>query len=89
MIKSQYKWNVKNVDQPSDEAKKLGQELELDPIICQILINRGYEDADSIQNFLNPNPDQLADPLLMHDMQRELIVLRKLFKPKNNRLRGL
>lgn len=70
MIKSQYKWNVKNVDQPSDEAKKLGQELELDPIICQILINRGYEDADSIQNFLNPNPDQLADPLLMHDMQR-------------------
>lgn len=61
---------MKNVDQPSEQALQFSEALGIDPIICQILLNRGYGTEQEMQDFLNPSPEQLHDPFLMNDMQR-------------------
>lgn len=70
MIAAQYRWNIKDVNQPSKEALKLAEETETPPIIAQILVNRGYRTVEAIQAFLNPGPEQLHDPNLLHDMAK-------------------
>ncbi len=57
-------------------AENISQDLkdnfpEIDPIILQLLINRGVDDEKSIENFLNPNYEKdLHDPFLFQDMQK-------------------
>ncbi|HJE85987.1 MAG TPA: single-stranded-DNA-specific exonuclease RecJ [Levilactobacillus hammesii] len=70
MIAAQYQWNIKNVDQPSTEAQQLAREEEISPIVAQILWNRGYQTPAAAHDFLNPGPEQLHDPNLLHDMQK-------------------
>lgn len=70
MIAAQYQWNIKNVDQPSTEAQALAKTAEISPIVAQILWNRGYQTPDTAHAFLNPGPEQLHDPSLLHDMQK-------------------
>ncbi|MCH5464300.1 single-stranded-DNA-specific exonuclease RecJ [Levilactobacillus tujiorum] len=70
MIAAQYQWNIKNVDQPSAEAQQLAEQEKISPIVAQILWNRGYQTPAAAHDFLNPGPDQLHDPNLLHDMQK-------------------
>lgn len=70
MIEAHYDWQVKAVDQPSPEAITLADSLDLQPMITQILLNRGYNSEAQIQAFLNPDLGQLHDPMQMHDMQK-------------------
>ncbi|WP_125579772.1 single-stranded-DNA-specific exonuclease RecJ [Levilactobacillus cerevisiae] len=70
MIAAQYHWNVKNVNQPSAEAQALAQTESISPIVAQILWNRGYQSAEQVHAFLNPGPEQLHDPSLLHDMAK-------------------
>ncbi|NLR10068.1 MULTISPECIES: single-stranded-DNA-specific exonuclease RecJ [unclassified Levilactobacillus] len=70
MIAAQYQWNIKNVDQPSAEAQQLAKEEAISPIVAQILWNRGYQTPTAAHDFLNPGPEQLHDPNLLHDMQK-------------------
>ncbi|MGQ4558699.1 single-stranded-DNA-specific exonuclease RecJ [Levilactobacillus hammesii] len=70
MIAAQYQWNIKNVDQPSAEAQQLAQQEKISPIVAQILWNRGYHTPAAAHDFLNPGPEQLHDPNLLHDMQK-------------------
>ncbi|GBE05378.1 single-stranded-DNA-specific exonuclease RecJ [bacterium BMS3Abin10] len=37
---------------------------------AQVLVNRGYKDADSIRDFLSPSLKNLHDPFLMPDMAK-------------------
>ncbi|WP_203637316.1 single-stranded-DNA-specific exonuclease RecJ [Levilactobacillus wangkuiensis] len=70
MIAAQYQWNIKHVDQPSAEAQAVAQAESISPIVAQILWNRGYQTAETVHTFLNPGPEQLHDPNLLHDMAK-------------------
>ncbi len=47
----------------------LTRELEINPILSQILINRGITTPDDARKFLFPSLKQLHNPLLMKDME--------------------
>ncbi|KRL03226.1 single-stranded-DNA-specific exonuclease [Liquorilactobacillus capillatus DSM 19910] len=49
---------------------EIAQELNLKPLVIQLLINRGFETVEQIKKFLNPSDADLNDPFLMHDMQK-------------------
>ncbi len=49
-------------------AKALAGELHLAVALAQVLINRGYGDADKASQFLQPQLRQLGDPFALPDM---------------------
>lgn len=67
-MKSKYQWNIK--DTISETI--VGQYPELDPVILQLLWNRGIHDSESIDNFINADYTDLLDPFLILDMQKSI-----------------
>ena len=62
------KWAIeKNINKNID--------LEIHPVVKQILINRGY-DEESIPTFLNPSIEQLYDPFEMKGMKKAIDRIR-------------
>ncbi|GAX03529.1 single-stranded-DNA-specific exonuclease RecJ [Secundilactobacillus pentosiphilus] len=70
MIEPHYDWQIKNVDRPSAEATQLADTLSIQPMVAQILLNRGYDTQEKAERFLHPDLSQLHDPMAMHDMQK-------------------
>ena len=46
----------------------LSKELNVDPIISSMLVNRGIKSFEQAKDFFRPNLNQLHDPFLMKDM---------------------
>mgnify|MGYP003319339517 FL=1 len=46
----------------------LSKELNVDPIISSMLVNRGVRSFDQAKDFFRPNLSQLHDPFLMKHM---------------------
>ena len=46
----------------------LSKELNVDPVISSMLVNRGVRTFDQAKDFFRPNLSQLHDPFLMKDM---------------------
>jgi single-stranded-DNA-specific exonuclease len=65
---SKCKWNIKS--SVTDQARSLSKEMGLSSVLIQLLFNRGYEDKDSIKDFLSPNLRSLKDPFLLKDMTK-------------------
>jgi len=70
------KWVVEN-DLDMSLVDQLAAELNVPPIISQILIRRGVEDKQSARKFFNPTIDQVYDPFLLRDMPEAVDRLRK------------
>src|SRR3989440_1190231 len=64
--KKSKKWIVRERDH--SRAAPLAATLGVSTIVADLLIARGYEDADLAQTFLNPSLDHLHDPSLMRGM---------------------
>jgi single-stranded-DNA-specific exonuclease len=50
-------------------AGKLAADLKISPLLAQCLLNRGFSEPVTIENFLQPRLKQLADPFLLPNMQ--------------------
>lgn len=50
-------------------VEKLGKEINVNPTLANMLINRGVESFDQAKDYFRPNLSQLHDPFLMQDMQ--------------------
>ena len=62
------RWRFKS--SPSIEAiQQLTDELKVNKVIAQLFIQRGIENFDSANNFLNPTIEELHDPFIMKDMK--------------------
>ena len=46
----------------------LANELHLPPIVCELLLRRGYDTVEAAKRYLRPRLDQLHDPALMLGM---------------------
>jgi single-stranded-DNA-specific exonuclease len=57
-------------EKPSqEEIQRLGQELNVNPYLTSVLLQRGIQDFESARKFFRPSVDQLHDPFLMKDME--------------------
>ncbi len=48
--------------------EKLGKEINVNPTLANMLINRGVESFDQAKDYFRPSLSQLHDPFLMQDM---------------------
>ena len=73
------KWNIaKTIEQAISDKFP-----EIQPIILQLLINRGLGTQEKIDKFLNPNyEDDLYDPFLFVDMDKAVKRILKAIEKK-------
>lgn len=48
----------------------LSKELNINPVLCNLLFHRGVEDFESARMFFRPSLSHLHDPFLMQDMDK-------------------
>ena len=60
------RWIVQEVNQ--ELQQKLVKELEISPILANLLINRGYSEPEAVRAFLNPSLDNLTSPFALLNM---------------------
>ncbi|KAA6310986.1 Single-stranded-DNA-specific exonuclease RecJ, partial [termite gut metagenome] len=64
-----YKWNYRPITHEQEEISRiLTQELEISPIIGQLLTQRGITNASEAEKFFRPQLTDLYDPFLMKNM---------------------
>jgi len=61
------KWSLRPQAEAAD-IRHLAGEINMPPLLAQLLLQRGLGDKEGIRNFLRPKLDQLHDPFLMKDM---------------------
>jgi single-stranded-DNA-specific exonuclease len=62
------RWNL--LSAKPDEVQHLHQTLKINPVLCQILVQRGIKDFDGSKSFFRPSLHELHSPWLMKDMQK-------------------
>ncbi|OFI50537.1 single-stranded-DNA-specific exonuclease RecJ [Floricoccus tropicus] len=69
MIQASNEWiiNEKSYD---PEFERIIKDNKLDDLTGSILWNRGFHNQEEVEEFLNPNLEDLHDPFLLHDMER-------------------
>lgn len=65
---TQKRWTIKSEDAAA--AAELRQALNIHPVLCRILSQRGIRNFDEARDFFRPQLDQLHDPWLMKDMDK-------------------
>lgn len=63
----QKKWHVKAAID-STLIEELGSSLKVNPVIAELLLQRGITNFEEAQTFFRPSLDDLHDPFLMKDM---------------------
>ena len=60
--------------------EKLGKEINVNPTLANMLINRGVESFDQAKDYFRPSLSQLHDPFLMKDMDAAVNRIEKAVK---------
>ncbi len=72
------KWNYQPpTTKQKEDAKRLSEELDMSPILCGLLLQRGIKTAAEARNFFRPKLSNLHDPFLMNDMDIAVARLNK------------
>ncbi len=64
----QKRWNILQADE--NKVASLREALNIHPVICKILVQRGIETFDAAKDFFRPQLTALHDPWLMKDMDK-------------------
>ncbi len=59
-------WNNPPINE--DHVQEYSLKFGVDPLIAQLLLERGIEEPQAVMNFLNPGLHQLHDPFLLEGM---------------------
>jgi single-stranded-DNA-specific exonuclease len=62
-----FRWKIKKKANPK-EVEHLSQEINVNPTLANMLVNRGVVDFQTAKDFFRPDLDKLHDPFLMKDM---------------------
>ncbi len=57
--------------------EQLGRDINVNPILANMLINRGVESYETAKNYFRPSPSHLHDPFLMKDMKEAIDRIEK------------
>lgn len=63
------RWNIKP-QQDTAEAERLSKELNINPVLTQLLLQRGVNTFDEARAFFRPKLTDLHNPFLMKDMDK-------------------
>ena len=66
----QKRWAIKVVDE--EKVKALQLALNVNPILCRLLVQRGIETYEQARSFFRPSLDDLHDPFLMQGMDKAI-----------------
>ncbi|HAZ23565.1 MAG TPA: single-stranded-DNA-specific exonuclease RecJ, partial [Algoriphagus sp.] len=72
----EYVWKQKPKASQST-IEKLGKEINVNPILSNMLINRGVESFDQAKDYFRPSLSHLHDPFLMQDMHQAVTRIEK------------
>lgn len=68
-----YKWNYEaQTNQQIKQRDELAQKLGINPVLCQLLIQRNIVTEEEAFQFFNPKLKDLHDPFLMPDMEKAI-----------------
>ncbi len=62
------RWQISTIDEPL--VRQLQDALQIDPVFCNLLVQRGITTLEAAQHFFRPKWEDLHDPFLMQDMDR-------------------
>lgn len=69
------RWLIKNpIDRTLVDAFR--SELKVDPVVAELLLQRGISTYEEAKNFFRPSLEDLHDPFLMKDMEKAVIRLQ-------------
>ncbi|MCK5028577.1 MAG: single-stranded-DNA-specific exonuclease RecJ [Bacteroidales bacterium] len=77
------RWVLKQQGE-KEENEKLANELNIDPILATLLIQRNVKTFDQAKAFFRPELDDLYDPFLMKDMNLAIERIGKAIKNNEN-----
>ncbi|MDD4630994.1 MAG: single-stranded-DNA-specific exonuclease RecJ [Proteiniphilum sp.] len=82
-----YRWNYSTLSTDQKIIKdELAKELNLHPVLVELLVNKGMETAEEATRFLYPRLEDLHDPFLLPDMDK---AIRRIEKALGNKERIL
>lgn len=85
MIKTnQKKWNIKSSYDSDVVAAELSESIGCSRVLSQLLINRGFNDADSALSFINKSQEVLHSPFLLNDMEKAVERILSALKAHEN-----
>lgn len=65
------KWNYVPLTEEQEQQKQLiAEDLEIHPVIAQLLVERGVTTPNGARSFFHPQLSDLNDPFLMKDMDK-------------------
>ncbi len=80
MIKS---WvHAANTD--TDNVNLLAQQLNINPVLATMLVNRGVKTYSQANDFFNPKINQLHNPFLMQDMDKAILRIEQAIEKKQH-----
>lgn len=77
------KWIVREPGNPA-AVRQLSQELGVDPVLANLLVQRGIKTFSAARDFFRPDLSMLHDPFLMTDMDCAVDRLYKAIQNKEN-----
>jgi len=72
------RWNILKAD-PATVAT-LQEQLKINPILCELLVQRGIVDFEAAKKFFRPNIEHLHSPWLMKDMKKAVERIQTAFE---------
>ena len=73
-----YRWNYSTLSHDQKNiTNELAKELDLHPVLVDILVNNGIENAEEADKFLHPKLEDLHDPFLLPDMDKAIRRIEK------------
>lgn len=73
-----YRWNYSTLSIDQKIIKdELAKELNLHPVLVELLVNKGIETAEEATRFLYPRLEDLHDPFLLPDMDKAIKRIEK------------
>jgi single-stranded-DNA-specific exonuclease len=64
------RWNIRQSE--DEKVNALQQSLNVHPVLCKLLVQRGIETYDEAKKFFRPELSELHDPFLMKDMDKAI-----------------
>lgn len=69
LIEPKYDWQKADLKQTPD-SQKIAAEFDLDPLVAEVLVDKGYTESKEIKAFLEPTIESFYDPYRLFDMQK-------------------
>ena len=83
LITPTYEWQFAPQVEDADFTK-IAKKAGLGPEVARLLFERGIQDQESLQKFLEPSLEDLHDPYLLHDMDRAVARIRQAIEEGEN-----